>query len=99
MSMTNYRRGVEKERECMRILEAAGYETARTAGSHGLFDVIAINHLGVRLIQLKRSKDGKWGQDYELAKEKLLQLPKIPNITREIWIWVDRQGWVKQEVI
>lgn len=97
--MTNYRRGVEKERECQKILEAAGYETARTAGSHGPFDVIAVGPLGVRLIQLKRSADGNWNQEYELAKEKLQQLPKLPFVSREIWIWVDRQGWVKQEVI
>jgi hypothetical protein len=34
----------------MRILQAAGYHVTRAAGSLGMFDVIAINAQGVRLL-------------------------------------------------
>lgn len=37
----------------MRILEAAGYECMRSAGSHGKFDVLAWNQSQVRFIQIK----------------------------------------------
>jgi predicted RNA binding protein YcfA (HicA-like mRNA interferase family) len=39
--VSRYAAGVEAERKTMAVLEAAGYQTARMAGSHGMFDVIA----------------------------------------------------------
>lgn len=40
--MTNYSRGRAFEYEVMQMFEKAGYITFRTAGSHGIADVIAI---------------------------------------------------------
>ncbi len=98
--MTNYERGVEKERKAQEQLEAVGYEAMRTAGSHGLFDVIGYGATGVRMIQIKRAKkDNDWKHDYENAIEQLKQLPDLPSISREVWVWVDYQGWRKQEVV
>ncbi len=37
----------------MSLLEAAGYETFRSAGSHGVWDVIGISDTGVVLVQVK----------------------------------------------
>jgi hypothetical protein len=37
----------------MRVLEAAGYVCTKAGGSLGLFDVIAVGALDVRLIQVK----------------------------------------------
>ena len=47
------RKGTRAEHRCIRILEAAGYVCARSGGSLGLFDVIAIGQADVRLIQCK----------------------------------------------
>jgi len=100
MTNRNYDRGVEKERKAQEQLEAVGYETMRTAGSHGLFDVIGYGATGVRCIQVKRAKqDQDWRPEYEQAKEKLESLPDITGVSREVWVWVDYQKWVKQEVI
>jgi len=98
---TNYERGVETERKIMDILDEAGYVTFRTAGSHGCFDVggIAPNG-GVRLIQSKRAKkDTSWRSDFEQAVDQLRQLPRNPNVSYEVWVWVDYQGFVKMEVV
>ena len=99
--MTNYRRGVKKERELMEVLDNAGaIVTGRTAGSHGLFDVFAVMPTGVRFIQVKRIKKAySWTTEYNEVKEKLKQLHKPPNTTYEYWIWEDYSGWIKQEVI
>jgi hypothetical protein len=42
MANRNYRAGRRLEYECMRRWEEKTYHCMRTAGSHGLFDVIAI---------------------------------------------------------
>ena len=98
--MTNYRRGVETERRIVEILEAAGYWAYRTAGSHGEWDVMAVNSNGVRLIQAKRSKtETGWESEFKQAVEQLRQLPKIQNVSRECWVWVDRKGFIKREVV
>jgi hypothetical protein len=41
----------------MKILQAAGYHTTHAAGSLGMFDVIAINAQGIRLVQVKSNRD------------------------------------------
>lgn len=98
--MSNYKRGVVKEREIQKILEAAGYITTRTAGSHGLYDVIAEGPTGIRLIQVKRvQKGGNWQHEFEIAKEALKERPRLANVSREIWVWEDSKGWIKQEVV
>lgn len=50
---TNYERGRAYEYKSQRALEAAGYETARTAGSHGPWDVAGFSAGGVVLVQVK----------------------------------------------
>ncbi|MDK2887927.1 MAG: holliday junction resolvase Hjr [Thermoanaerobacter sp.] len=96
---TNYRRGYLAERKAVKVLEAAGYVVARTAGSHSPFDVVAVGLGGVRLIQVKRVKYGGIRAAVEAAKEELQLVPKLPGISREIWVWVDGEGWVAQEAV
>lgn len=43
--MTNYSRGRNFEYEVMKLCEKAGYTVFRTAGSHGIADVIAIRKI------------------------------------------------------
>lgn len=99
MSRTNYERGVEKERKAMEYLDSCGYITMRTAGSHGIFDVIALGPTGVRLIQIKRvKKDENWTSEYESAKDQMQKLPKI-HASYEVWIWEDYSGFIIQDKI
>jgi len=97
MGRTNYKRGVEIERKAIEQLEQVGYIAMRTAGSHGHFDVIAVNQNGVRFIQCKREKEklGNW----DLLIEQLREIKVPMNATKELWVWVDREGWKLQEVV
>ncbi len=96
----NYNRGVEKERELMKTLEAAGYNVMRTAGSHGTFDIIALGPTGVRFIQVKRGKEeSSVIRDCNGAVESIRQLPQLPGVSYETWGWLDNHGWVVMEVI
>lgn len=83
MPNRNYRRGYENERKTMRVLEAAGYETFRMAGSHGMFDVIAVGKNDVRLIQVKSGR-ARMGP---AAREAMRAVKVPPNCTKEEWRW------------
>jgi len=82
----NYRRGRAAEYRIMRTLEGAGYVASRSAGSHGLFDVIAWNALGVRFIQ---SKVGA-GRVTALDREAMREMARPANSTLEIWTFTPR---------
>ncbi|MGI6558580.1 MAG: hypothetical protein ACOX20_06405 [Limnochordia bacterium] len=70
----------------------------RTAGSHGIFDCIAIGPTGIRLIQVKRVKKGNsWQGEYKDSKEQIDSLPRFPfGELRVLGLggqyWVDSQG-------
>lgn len=60
---TNYQRGRDLEYELKRILTENGWTTMRSAGSHGMFDVVAIREgkknrdtLWLLMAQCKRTK-------------------------------------------
>lgn len=79
--MTNYSRGADAEREVCKLLEGLGYYSARTAGSHGIWDVWAYHpNLGFRLIQVKN--------DTPISKEEMevIQLEQVPPYSsKEVW--------------
>lgn len=57
MGNNNYARGAAFEREVKAYLESLGWFAGRSAGSHGLVDVFAIdNHTTVWFIQCKTGK-------------------------------------------
>ena len=79
------RKGSRNEHKAMRILEVAGYHVTRAAGSLGMFDVVAINAQGVRLIQVKTKRDAS-----PLEREAIQLFDGLPaNATKEIWIFRD----------
>ena len=84
--MNNYRKGRAAEYRTQRLLEAAGYSTFRMAGSHSPIDVIAVDALGVRLVQVKSGRAGASPLDREVLKG----LERPANSTVEIWRWKDR---------
>ena len=51
--MTNYSRGANFERRVQKFLIGLGWHCTRSAGSHGLFDLIAFKGGEVRLYQVK----------------------------------------------
>jgi len=97
---TNYSRGAGAEYRAMEHLERVGYFCIRSAGSHGPVDLVAVGPTGVRLIQVKRAQDGYLPPaELELAREQLRSIPCPAGVSREIWVWRDRDGWVRQEVV
>lgn len=52
--MSNYRLGVAFERRTKTLLESMGYLVIRSAGSHGIADLVAIRADTVLLVQCKR---------------------------------------------
>jgi len=49
----SYRKGYRFEREIFNLFQSAGYFTVRSAGSHGIFDIIAIKNGVIFGIQCK----------------------------------------------
>ena len=94
--MTNYRKGSRVERKVMDRLDQRGWASARTAGSHGLFDVIAWNERGFRLIQVKagRARNLTAGE-----RRAVLMNPVPPNATKELWRWKDRAPEPQIEIL
>jgi Holliday junction resolvase len=89
------RKGSRNEHKAMRILEDAGYHTTRAAGSLGLFDIVAINRLGIRLIQVKSNRNAS-----PVEREQIALFDKLPsNATKEIWRFEDYVRAPKEEII
>jgi len=82
----NYRKGRQREYRTMRLLEATGHTAFRMAGSHSPVDVIAVDALGVRLVQVKSGR----ANVTPLDREALKNIPRPKNSTVEVWRWKDR---------
>ena len=90
-----YRRGYLAERKAVAELEKEGFMALRVAGSKGPFDIVALGK-GVRFIQVKRTISGK--EESALAEGKR-EISAVPGeFTREVWVWVDRKGFLKEVV-
>ncbi len=86
--MSHYTRGRAAEHRIRRILEDAGYETLRSAGSKGKVDVVAWNGQTVRFIQAKYGKDSAGPAEREALK----LLPRPANASVELWRLRPRQA-------
>jgi Holliday junction resolvase len=80
------RKGFAAERKVVKQLEAAGYFVIRSAGSHGVVDILAVDTNGLRAIQVKC---GDAARCSPAEREALQLLPLPPNATREIWVLKD----------
>jgi Holliday junction resolvase len=57
--MTQYGRGAAKERRAMALLQTLGFIVYRSAGSHGMADLVALHcHTPPLLVQVKASAAG-----------------------------------------
>jgi Holliday junction resolvase len=84
--MNTKAKGSRAERRAMRILEAAGYCCTKAGASLGLFDVVAIGPVDVRLVQVKS------GGEYlsAIGREQIRALTVPANVSREAWRFPDR---------
>jgi Holliday junction resolvase len=99
---TNYQKGASIEYKIIEMLEKVGYRAERTAGSHGVFDVIAVNALGTRHIQSKRTERASNAYDAEIEQIKDAEIGR--NATGELWVWFAAPSskdsrWICQKVI
>jgi Holliday junction resolvase len=78
--MTNYEKGARAEREAIQILDWMGYDCTRSAGSKGIWDIIAVHPTHVRFIQVK--VEGAMTPQ-ELEKIKLYTTPW--KCSKEVW--------------
>lgn len=95
----NFRKGYRVELLAKAELEKEGYYVVRSAGSHSLFDLVAFDCSGVRLIQLKSfSKKGYSNPQTNWHNEAANICIPI-NCTKEIWVYKSREGFIKKEEI
>lgn len=101
---SNYARGVEKEHAFVRLMLSRDCVYAyRTAGSHSMFDVIAVGEDSqVYLTQIKRTKIRN--KAHYLNAPACLQLQQFadnidycnnPHMTLTWAVWVDYRGWTE----
>ena len=78
-------KGRKRELRARRMLEECGFEVVRAAGSHGLFDLVAISSKGIRLIQVKTNRKPP------PAEMEALREFKAPGCcaTKEVWVFHD----------
>jgi hypothetical protein len=80
------RKGRVNEAKSIRLLEAAGYECVRAAGSLGVFDIVGISKTDIVLVQVKSNRNAG------PAEIEAIQLfPAPPNARKLLHRWNDRQ--------
>ena len=95
--MTNTRRGHDTERRCASLLRGQGYDVIRSAASKSIWDIVAVGRFDIKLIQCKRTlrKTKSAAAPKSVIKEMEDALaPKNGCVSKQLWTWVDRQGWV-----
>jgi hypothetical protein len=87
---TNYDRGRRHEDRAAQHLRENGYVAQRIAGSHGAFDVVAVNATEVRLVQIKAQ-----GAATERDREELKAFGRRVPPCVKIELWERRRGgWI-----
>lgn len=80
------RKGTRLEHKTIALLKAAGYTCIRSSASRGAFDIIAINPLGLRCVQVK-SNCWPGPVERESLRNAAQWLPA--NALIECWRWND----------
>lgn len=88
MSNRNYNRGRAYEYRVVKMLEQTGYTAGRSAGSHGMFDVWAVNAQHWRLIQVKTGE----ARMSPAEREAFALLPVPANVQKELWSFTRQRG-------
>ena len=89
---TNYQAGASIERRVKEKLEAKGYYVIRSAGSHGVADLVVITPTLVELIQIKAYK-GRMPNYKKLKEYKEFQELQVPkNVKKFIMLYKRNKG-------
>lgn len=88
---TKYLRGRRAEYKVIAKLRADGYTTIRSAGSKGLWDVVAYQSLNQGLLRPWLVIQVKVNKRPTLKEMKLLEKEEVPFAVKEVWIVKDRQ--------
>lgn len=83
------RKGAHAERKAIATLEAAGYLATRAAGSLGLFDLVAVGAVDVRLVQVKAGDANPNGDTIKQYRA-IAALAVAPFVRKEVWIYRSR---------
>ena len=89
-------KGRKRELRARKMLSEVGYMVIRAAGSHGLFDLVAISGTGgIRLIQVKSNRKPP------PAEMEALRDFKVPTCctSKELWVFYDGTHEPSIEVI
>lgn len=81
-------KGTAREYQARDILKSQGFYVVRSAGSHGLIDIVAFNHKHVRFIQ------GKSATIPKAEREAFVNLVVPSNCSKEIWTYKKRKGFM-----
>lgn len=91
--MSKYSSGRRAEYSAIRFLSERGYGTVRSAGSKGVFDVVAYNDAIVRFIQIKSTKSKRPSYKKDVSQITETQVPEFAS--RELWVYTSGKGWTK----
>jgi Archaeal holliday junction resolvase (hjc) len=95
--MTRYESGRRKEWDAVKRLRARGFEAQRSAGSHGLWDVVAVKpHQGVKLLQIKYTAATYFPHDANTERFAVLALQQDVPVDCEVWVY--RRGVAEPEI-
>ena len=97
----NLKKGLEAELWCQRELESQNYSVTRSKASRGNYDIIAISKKDILLIQVKRTIDKKESRIFmkkDIEKIKNALAPNSLLIKKQIWTWIDGNGWRIMEI-
>lgn len=102
MPNLNYTRSRAKEYKTVHDLEAKGYFAIRTAGSHGLADVVGIkpsakkcadpSHFKVKFVQIKVSKNGSKKNPFKVILKAVDSIIGMINIEFHHYTIHERQN-------
>jgi Holliday junction resolvase-like predicted endonuclease len=92
---TKYSKGRAIEQRVMTFLKMSGFSAMRSAGSKGVFDIIAYNKEMVRFIQIKSGASPRKSM-YKADIESIMSTEVPPVLSsRELWIHKDNVGFTE----
>jgi Holliday junction resolvase len=91
--MTNYSRGADFERAVKAYLEQEGYFVVRSAGSHGVVDLLALSGAGHLAVQCKIN-----GQLAPNDRKRLMDICRECRLT-PIKAWRPKRGEIRYDEV
>ncbi len=93
---TQYQTGAAIERKLKKNFEEDGFFVIRSAGSKGLFDLIAIGNFRIRLIQVKGYAKGNKPIITSLPEYLKIRNLVVPeNVSKEILLYERKTGQIE----